>query len=298
VPAAAYLMTAATVDRALAAIRRPGPRGLPPLPVAGLLVALILANVFFTTFTIIELVAYPNPVDWNLFVTAADRIRSGVDPYGFAVAGEAYRWSPVAAWIFIPVSVVGPLLWRILHVAAALAVPDRRLALVTLLSWPFWFDFATGNVMVFVLLLAVFALRGGRWASLGFLAVTLLVPRPLMLPVAVWLLWKRSELRLPALALFVTHGALVLATGWGGAWVARLVETPSTQVGIPFDVGPTHLLGGLWVPVGLAIACILTWRGRLGFASLAASPYWLPYYLIMLLLELRRWYAPPTRVKA
>jgi hypothetical protein len=280
------------MDRALAAFRRPGPRGLPPRPVAALLVALVLANVFFTTFTIIELVVFPNAADWNLFVTAADRIRSGIDPYGFAVAGEAYRWSPVAAWLFVPVSLIGPLAWRLLHVAAALALPDRRLALVMLLSWPFWFDFATGNVMVFVLLLAVFALRGNRWASLGFLAMTLLVPRPLMLPVAAWLLWKRPELRLPTLALFIIHGALVLASGWGQEWVARLLETTSTQVGIHFDVGPSSLLGELWVPIGLALAAILTWRGRLGFASLAASPYWLPYYLMMPLLEVRRWYLP------
>jgi hypothetical protein len=285
-------VTAGTVDRALAALRRPGPRGLPPLPVAALLVALVLANVFFTTFTIIELVVFPNAADWNLFVIAADRIRMGIDPYGFAVAGVPYRWSPVAAWLFVPVSLIGPLAWRLLHVAAALALPDRRLALVLLLSWPFWFDFATGNVMVFVLVLAVFALRGSRWASLGFLAMTLLVPRPLMLPVAAWLLWKRPGVRLPALVLFISHGALVLASGWGQEWVARLLETTSTQVGIHFDVGPSRLLGELWVPIGLALAAVLTWRGRLGFASLAASPYWLPYYLMMPLLEVRSWYLP------
>ena len=36
---------------------------------------------------------------------------------------------------------------------------------------------------------------------------------------------------------------------------------------------------------GLALAVWLTWQGRLGFASLAASPYWLPHYLLMGLLE-------------
>ena len=38
--------------------------------------------------------------------------------------------------------------------------------------------------------------------------------------------------------------------------------------------------------IGLPLAAWLTWKGRLGLASLAASPYWLPYYLLMLLLEL------------
>ena len=72
--------------------------------------------------------------------------------------------------------------------------------------------------------------------------------------------------------------------------IARLAETPTTQVGIAFDVGPARLVGGWWIPMGLVLAAILTWRGRLGWASLAISPYWLPYYLMMPLLEIRGWY--------
>lgn len=284
------------MQRLRTVLRRPGPHGLPPLWISAAVLALVLANVFYTTFTIIELIAYPTPVDWNLFVTAAGRIQHGANPYGFAVAGEAYRWSPLAAWMFVPISWLGPTLWRVLHVAAALALPDRRLTLLVLVSWPFWFDFATGNVMILVLLVAVWALRGSRLASLGFLALTLLVPRPLMLPVAAWLLWKRADLRWPAVAMAVLLVGAVLVIGWGGEWVARLLETPTTQVGIHFDVGPSRLIGALWVPIGLAIAAWLTWRGRLGFASLAASPYWLPYYLIMLFLEIRRWYLRPMPV--
>jgi hypothetical protein len=285
------------MQRLRTVLRRPGPRGLPPLWLAGALVALALANVFYTTFTIIELIAYPAPVDWNLFVTAAERISHGVDPYGFSVAGEAYRWSPVAAWIFVPVSWLGPTLWRVLHVAAAFALPDRRLTLLVLVSWPFWFDLATGNVMILVLLLAVWAIRGSRLAALGFLALTILVPRPLMLPVAAWLLWKRPDVRMPAIALLVVHALGAVAVGWGGEWLARLAETPTTQVGIRFDVGPARLIRSWWVPIGLTLAAFLTWRGRLGLASLAASPYWLPYYLMMLFLEIRRWYVRPLPVR-
>ena len=68
-----------------------------------------------------------------------------------------------------------------------------------------------------------------------------------------------------------------------GLWQGR-------PIGIPFDVGPSRLIGSLWVPIGLVLAAVLTWRGRLGWASLAASPYWLPYYLMMPFLEIRRWY--------
>src|SRR5205823_450904 len=117
---------------------------------------------------------------------------------------------PIVAWLFVPISWLGPTMWRILHVAAALALPGRRLALLVLVSWPFWFDFATGNVVVLALLLAVYALRGSRGAGLGFLAMTLLVPRPLMLPVAGWLLWKRPWLRWPAIGLFAAHVVIVL----------------------------------------------------------------------------------------
>jgi hypothetical protein len=286
----------AFMRRLISASRRPGPRGLPPLWLSAVILALALANIYYTTFTIIELIAYPSAVDWNTVAEAANRIHLGQDPYAFAFGPDSFRWSPVAAWIFVPISWLGPMVWRILHVAAALALPDRRLALLTLVSWPFWFDFATGNVMVGVLLLAVYALRGSRLAALGFLALTLLIPRPLMLPVAVWLLWKRPDLRWPALALVIAHTLGVFLVGWGIPWLHRLTEVAPGDMGIPFDVGPSRIIGSVWVPIGLALAAWLTWRGRLGWASLAASPYWLPYYLMMPLLEIRRWYLRPMPV--
>lgn len=38
-------------------------------------------------------------------------------------------------------------------------------------------------------------------------------------------------------------------------------------------------------PFGLAASVIALWRGRVGLASLLASPYWLPYYFLMPLLD-------------
>jgi hypothetical protein len=52
------------------------------------------------------------------------------------------------------------------------------------------------------------------------------------------------------------------------------------------NLGPSALIGWAWVPIGLALGAWLTWKGRLGLASLAVSPYVLPYYLVMILLEL------------
>jgi hypothetical protein len=55
----------------------------------------------------------------------------------------------------------------------------------------------------------------------------------------------------------------------------------------PYAIGPAKLIGVLWVAIGIPLAVVLTRFRRLGLAGLAASPYWLPYYLLFLLLELR-----------
>jgi hypothetical protein len=53
------------------------------------------------------------------------------------------------------------------------------------------------------------------------------------------------------------------------------------------NLAPSHWIGVAWVPIGIALAAFFTWKGRLGLACLAASPYVLPYYLLMGFLELR-----------
>jgi hypothetical protein len=140
--------------------------------------------------------------------------------------------------------------------------------------------------MAFILLAAAWALRGSRIATGIYLVLVFLVPRPLMLPVAAWLLWKRTEWRGPFVAAFALHAVAVIATGWAGPWLGTLVAA-GADASLPSNVGPGRLIGTLpWILIGLPLAAYLTWRGRLGFASIAASPYWLPYYLIMPLLEL------------
>jgi hypothetical protein len=261
------------------------PRNLPSLPIAALILTLALANVWFTSWTIAELIAYPTPVDWILFTTAADRIRQGVDPFAFNVANESFRWSPVAAWLFVPVSWMGSLAWRLLHPMALLLLP-RRVAIIALLSWPFWFDLATGNIMTFIFVLSFLALRGNRPAGIAILALALLVPRPLMVPLVAWLLWRHRDLWPWGIGLFVAHAAVVLLTGWTDAWFVRLLETGGPQIGIPFDVGPARFIGVLWMPIGAALAVVLLLFRRVGWACLVANPYWLPYYLFMPMLEL------------
>ena len=152
--------------------------------------------------------------------------------------------------------------------------------------------------MVFILLAAAWALTGSRLATGAYLIMAILIPRPLMLPVAAWLLWKRPEWRLPFAAAVAAHALAVLAIGWGPEWIGTIIAA-GRDADLPSNVGPSRFVGTLpWLVIGLPLAAWLTRRGRVGLASIAASPYWLPYYLIMPLLELvrpRREREGPTR---
>ena len=260
---------------------------IPPLTpgravtVAAALVVLAL-NLYLFTLTNWTMLHGGAGADWTSFVEAGRRVFSG----GLyrVEADYAYRYSPLLAYGFAAISFIGPWVWRGLHVVAALAMPGRWLRVAVLISWPFWFDVEAGNLVIFALLLAAWALRGQRWAVGGFLVMALLVPKPLMLPVLAWILWHNPGWRLPFAGLFVGLAIAVALTGWGPAWAGSLVAS-SDEIHSILNFGPSRLIGLAWVPIGLALAAVLTWRGRLGLASLAASPYWLPYYFLVLFLE-------------
>ena len=206
------------------------------------------------------------------------------EPY----AVDPFRWSPPAAWLLTTVIVpLGIGAWRALHLVALLAIRDRRVVTGVLLTFPFWMDFYNGNVMTFVLVSAWTAVHGNRAGTVAFLALSVLVPRPLMLPVLAWLLWRQPWSRWVFALLALTVLAASIATGQLGPFVDRLLLTPGGEVGGAYDRGPSAVIGMWWTPIGLALAAILTYRGRLGLASLAVSPYLLGYYYIMLALELR-----------
>jgi hypothetical protein len=105
-----------------------------------------------------------------------------------------------------------------------------------------------------------------------------------MLPVAIWLLWKHTEWRLPFAGMVAVNAVLVLMTGLADEWIpALLAATDTWQHKLNF--GPSRFLGPAWLIVGIPLAGFLTWRGRLGLASLAVSPYLLPTYWLFALLE-------------
>jgi hypothetical protein len=253
----------------------------------GGLALLVLAN-FYLLYVMVTSFPVSNiGADWTYNYAPAGRLMLAHDPLailaGTDTSGYTTRYSPVLAYVFaalLPMGVVG---WTALHFAALAALP-RRLALLALVSLPFWADVWAGNIMVFVLVAAVAALDGRRWGIVAFVALSLAAPRPLMLPVLAYLLWTDGWARRAFVVLLALHTLLVLLTGLGPAWVGNLLGS-EVDVGGMWDFGPARLIGLAWVPIGLALAAWLTYRRQLGLASLLASPYWLLQYALMLLLE-------------
>lgn len=215
-------------------------------------------------------------VDWHVLAAAT----SAPDPYSV----ESFRWSPVAWWALHAIIPLGLTAWRLAQLAAVMTLRDWKVIVIVLLSAPFWMDVTSGQAITFVAVVAWHAVSGSRIGTWLFLALSLLMPRPLMLPVLIWLLWKRPELRRGFVLLVIVHTLAVLASGLGPDWIARLLES-GTEVQHVNNLAPSRWIGLAWAPIGLALAAWLTVRGRLGLASLAASPYLFPYYLLMGILD-------------
>ena len=219
----------------------------------------------------------PDNDDWRLWEKLPEAIASGTiyatDPLPFA-------WSVPAAYLMAGVTMIGYWPLFALHYLALLLLRRTPLLMgLAAVSWPVWIDASEGNTLTFTFVAGLLALRGSRPAAVVYLALCVLIPRPVQFPLAVWLLWKMPELRLPAIAM----GAAVLAASFGQieAWMGALREYTA-----PFNAGPTHFVGAWWFIVGIPLAAWLTWRGRVGWAGLAISPYIMPYYFLTLLWEL------------
>lgn len=215
------------------------------------------------------------PGDWLLWAHL---------PTGSPYTLVPFRASPVAAWLLAPVIVwAGPLAFAVLHPLALLALP-RRMAAIVGISFAFWLDLVAGNVFTFVFVAGYLALRGSRPAAIAYIVLTLLMPRPVQVPLLAWLLWKQPGVRPWFAGLFVAHAALALSTGYAGDWIGRLVESSSGQMAASYNFGPTALVGYAWFVVGIPVAVLLWRRGRPGLAGLALSPYILAQYWLFALL--------------
>ena len=251
--------------------------------IAAAIVLAVLANGIGLATLVID---HARPFDWDNYVEAARRFPLGTlyqwqYPY-------SYHYAPQLAPVLGILTAAGITLWRVAHLAALALLPSRRLALVLLVSYPFWFDVVTGNLMVFVLLAAAWAFRGNRPAIAIYLALCVLVPRPLMLPLAAWILWREPGWRLPFAGMVALGVLTAIPTGYLPAWIGSLFQSGATEMANDFNLAPSRFLGAAWLIIGLPLAAWLTGRGRVGWASLAISPYLLPYYFQMLGLELVR----------
>ena len=223
--------------------------------------------------------------DWDIFRTAGERITAGLNPYDAAVGGDmgTFRYSPLLAYFFAAISPIGKVGWSLVAFGMLLLLRDWRLILIFLIAWPFWRDVETGLSFVEIPLVALIALRGSYFGSVALVAFAVLMPRPMMLPLIGWLLWKDPRLRLPSLVLAAVLIGATILTGWADEW-ARAVFTVATT-SEQGQVRVTDLLGPLWLLM-LPLAGWLFLRGRLGFAALAISPYWTPAYPMLLVLEI------------
>ncbi len=224
--------------------------------------------------------------DWRLWMDAGRRIASGVSPYVPTVISVSdFRWSPLAALLAVPISALTIAGWHLLHFAVLALLRDWKLIVLTAASWPFWVDLRTGNLLTFAFVFAVLALRGSRLGTAAYLGLFLLVPRPVMAPVVLWLLWQRPATRVPFALAALGDVLAAAALGLLGDWIAALVGSPG-DVSNPINYAPSRFIGIAWSIIALPLAAAALYRGRLGIASLAASPYVFPYYLLFGFLEL------------
>jgi len=221
-------------------------------------------------------------IDWEIFRRLPAAIANGT-VYDLDMR-VPFTWSPVAAWIMAGVSYVGYWPWAVAHVAAALLLVRTPLLLgLVLVSYSFWFDVAQGSTVTLAVIAGILALQGSRSASLVFLGMLLLMPRPIMAPLAIWLLWHDRSLWRPFAALFVLHATLVIVSGSALPWLETLV---SYDLAPGVTIGPTAWIGRWWLLAGIPLAVWLTLRGHVGWAGLAASPYITPQYPLVVLFEL------------
>jgi len=221
--------------------------------------------------------------DWYAWLKVRPLIEAG-DLY---LPEHWFVWSPIAMWalayVFVP---LGYTWWMALHVASVAVVRDVMLAALAILSVPFWVDTLSGNTMVFVFAAGAAAILGSRAGAYASLVLFVLMPRPVAAPLVARLLWQQPRLRVPFVALAVLTVLIALASGDLGGWIGNMTAIGRDNSDHFANVGPTKLVGMVWLLIGVPLATFLTLRGWVGVAGIAISPYVLPGYLLVLLWDL------------
>ena len=226
--------------------------------------------------------------DWNTWAQVPGRLAEG-RLYDHSDAAYTWVWSPLAAWLMaVVVLPLGPLVWAGLHFAALLLLRETRLILIVASSYPFWMDTLMANTFTFCVVTGYAAWRGNRLAALAYLALLVLMPRPVQIPLAVLLLSRDRTLWLPFLGMLglgvVTSVGPGYAIDWAKVLIGVGVEYPSQE----FNLSPTRLLGTVWLAAGVPLAVWLAIRHLPGWSGLAMTPYLVPQYFLILILDFPR----------
>lgn len=193
-----------------------------PLLVRALIVVIGATNFVLLAITLAGFGVGGAGYDWAIYREAGRRVIEG----GLYTWEGQYAWSysPLLAYAFALIAPIGFLGWSILHGAALLALRPRSLAVLSVLLWPFWVDVYNGNTMVFVFVAAAGAVRREKVATFAFLLFCLLMPRPLMLPMLIWIGWRQPGWRLPFILMLMANAVGIALLGYGGAWLHALVS--------------------------------------------------------------------------
>jgi hypothetical protein len=233
----------------------------------------------------------PHNDDWRLWVALANAFPTGaIYQLGTEVP---YVWSPLAAPVMVAAVHIGYWAWVGVHIAAVALLRDVRLIALVLVSWAFWSDVVGGNTFTFVFVAAALALRGSRMAGVIYIALFLLMPRVVQVPVAAWILWRMPQTRAPAALLFVVHASVVLVSGLAPEWIGALSAHALPRQ----NLGPSYFIGLWWLVVAIPLGVWCWWRGWLGTAGVVLNTYLLPQYLLMPLLDLPLWRRAANRTE-
>jgi hypothetical protein len=244
----------------------------------------IAANFAFLVGYILWVNAHQGgPFDYPIFVEATSRLTDG-SLYRWDLHGYVYPYSPVFAWLFIPFATAGIWVWQAMHLLTVVLIRNWPIRTLVLLSVAFWMDTWEGNVGAFFMLAGYWAIRRNRLGSWAFIALCLMIPKPIYLPALVWMLWRQPENRVRFVVLLVIHTALVLATGYAFEWLQALPGASHDIFG-PFNFMPSRVIGWWWWPIGLALSAVLVLKDHPGWAGATAALYGGTHIPLMLVME-------------
>jgi hypothetical protein len=242
--------------------------------------AVVLALNCFAVYVLVRSNQVGVAPDYQQYAGALERFVTGGPLY---VAESKWRYSPVAILTLGPAIATGLIGWTILHVAVLALVRPIWLAATVAVSWPFLVDVVSGNTVTFVAVAAIFAVRGSAPATYAYWWLTLIMPRPFQLPLAVYLAWRRPDLRIGLAIMVAANLVLMALIGQGPEWVKYLMDRGTENLELGFNIHPIPELA--WLLAGIPLALVLTWRRLPGLAGVVLFPALLAQYLLILFAD-------------